>query len=66
MPSAQGGQKRWDPLDLELQMVITLLIWVTAIELKSSGRAINTLKRKISSLAHLILQVSCLVLLGFS
>ena len=65
MSNAQGGQKRWVPLQLELQMVITPLRWVAETELKSSRRAVNTLKHKISSPSP-IPQASGLVLLGVS
>jgi hypothetical protein len=36
---ASGGQMVWDPLELELQVVIICLTWVLGAELRFSGRA---------------------------
>lgn len=49
MPGAYRGQKRVsDPLELELQEVVSHLIWMLGIELRSYGRAVSAL-----NLSHL-------------
>jgi hypothetical protein len=41
---ALGGQKRAsDPLELELQAVVSCLVWVMGSELRPSGRAVSDL-----------------------
>lgn len=35
-------QKASDPLELKLQAVVSYLMWVLGVELRSSGRAVST------------------------
>lgn len=43
--TAHRGQKNCIPLELELQAVVNYVVWVLRVELKSSGRAVDALKR---------------------
>lgn len=48
--STSGGQKRAsDPLELELEKVVSHLIWVLATEPGSSVRGVSALKRQTTS-----------------
>lgn len=42
---AHQGQKNCIPLELELQAVVNYVMWVLGVELKSSVRAVDDLKR---------------------
>jgi hypothetical protein len=52
---AHEGQKVIDPRELEVQMVVSHLMWVLTTKLGSSGRAVNALNNWVISLAPKII-----------
>lgn len=50
--SAQGGQKRaLNPLQQELQIIVSHPVWVLERELRFSGRSVHSLKGRAGSAA---------------